>query len=76
MLVNQEKNNTCQKVNWLWPSRGWPVQMRSFAASQKSRIEWTPSWGYTLNFPEFELRYLGRLKAGTEPRIGASNTPA
>lgn len=28
-------------------------------------IEWTPSWGYILKFPEFELRYLGRLMAGT-----------
>ena len=28
-------------------------------------IEWTPSWGYTLKFPEFELRYLGRMKVGT-----------
>ncbi len=28
-------------------------------------IEWTPSWGGLLKFPEFELRYVGRLKTGT-----------
>ena len=31
----------------------------------ESWIEWTPSWGGVLKFPEFELRYLGRLKVGT-----------
>ncbi len=27
-------------------------------------FEWTPSWGLTLRFPEFELRYRGRVTKG------------
>jgi hypothetical protein len=28
-------------------------------------MEWTPTWGGSLKFPEFEIRYLGRLTTGT-----------
>jgi len=28
-------------------------------------IEWTPSWGANLKFPEFQLHYVGRFRAGT-----------
>jgi hypothetical protein len=27
-------------------------------------LEWTPTWGITLRFPEFELRYRGRVTKG------------
>lgn len=32
---------------------------------QESWMEWTPSWGLALKFPELEVRYLGRLTTGT-----------
>jgi hypothetical protein len=38
---------------------------RTFRSQDEQWIEWIPSWGYALKFPEFELRYFGRLKAGT-----------
>lgn len=28
-------------------------------------MEWTPTWGGTLDFPEFQIRYIGRLTFGT-----------
>jgi hypothetical protein len=28
-------------------------------------VEWTPTWGLSLRFPEFELRYRGRVTNGT-----------
>ena len=28
-------------------------------------LEWTPTWGLSLRFPEFEIRYQGRLTSGT-----------
>jgi hypothetical protein len=28
-------------------------------------VEWTPTWGLTLRFPELELRYSGRVTKGT-----------
>src|SRR5205814_852127 len=28
-------------------------------------VEWTPTWGLTLRFPELELRYSGRVTTGT-----------
>jgi hypothetical protein len=31
----------------------------------ESWMEWTPSWGASLGFPEFEVRYLGRMTTGT-----------
>ncbi len=35
-------------------------------------MEWTPSWGAKLKFPEFQLRYVGRLQLGTG-RPGAAS---
>lgn len=32
---------------------------------EESWMEWTPSWGLALKFPELEIRYLGRLTTGT-----------
>jgi hypothetical protein len=32
---------------------------------RESWMEWTPSWGASLRFPEFELRYVGRTTTGT-----------
>lgn len=32
---------------------------------EESWMEWTPSWGLALKFPEIEIRYLGRLTTGT-----------
>lgn len=32
---------------------------------EESWMEWTPSWGLALKFPELEVRYLGRLTTGT-----------
>ncbi len=31
----------------------------------ESWMEWTPTWGGSLKFPEFELRYMGRRTTGT-----------
>jgi hypothetical protein len=31
----------------------------------ESWMEWTPSWGASLRFPEVELRYTGRMTTGT-----------
>lgn len=28
-------------------------------------MEWTPSWGLSLKFPEFDIRYVGRVTTGT-----------
>jgi len=35
-------------------------------------VEWTPTWGLTLRFPELELRYSGRVTTGTG-RPGVQN---
>jgi hypothetical protein len=32
---------------------------------KESWMEWTPSWGAGLKFPEFEVRYMGRVTTGT-----------
>jgi hypothetical protein len=40
--------------------------VEGFTREQKeSWIEWTPSWGANLVFPEFQINYVGRLTAGT-----------
>jgi hypothetical protein len=31
----------------------------------ESWMEWTPTWGATLKFPELHLRYMGRMTTGT-----------
>jgi hypothetical protein len=37
-------------------------------------VEWTPTWGLTLRFPELELHYNGRVTKGTG-RPGTQSTP-
>src|SRR5438309_17380 len=37
-------------------------------------VEWTPTWGLTLRFPELELRYNGRVTKGTG-RPSTQSTP-
>jgi len=37
-------------------------------------LEWTPTWGLSLRFPEFELRYRGRVTHGAG-RPGAASFP-
>jgi hypothetical protein len=39
---------------------------------RESWMEWTPSWGGAIRFPEFEIRYAGRLTTGTG-RPGVQN---
>ncbi|HZI21395.1 MAG TPA: hypothetical protein VFD76_02730 [Gemmatimonadales bacterium] len=34
-------------------------------AQEEWWVEWTPTWGFTLRFPELELRYSGRVTKGT-----------
>ncbi|MFQ5677267.1 MAG: hypothetical protein ACE5G1_15345 [bacterium] len=45
------------------------VQDNKVEASQRTQkeswAEWTPSVGLSLNFPEFQIRYTGRLTSGT-----------
>lgn len=39
----------------------------------ESWMEWTPSWGASLKFPEFQVRYAGRLTSGTgRPGVGSA----
>ena len=40
-----------------------------------SWVEWTPTWGLTLRFPEFELRYRGRVTNGLGRPGQVSNIP-
>ena len=38
---------------------------------EESWVEWTPTWGATLRFPELEFRYQGRVTNGTgRPGVG------
>ncbi|HWP38720.1 MAG TPA: hypothetical protein VNL18_14335 [Gemmatimonadales bacterium] len=37
----------------------------SSRTQRENWMEWTPTWGGSLKFPEFEIRYLGRLTTGT-----------
>lgn len=43
-------------------------------AQEEWWVEWTPTWGFTLRFPELELRYSGRVTKGTG-RPGTQVTP-
>ncbi|MGH7701260.1 MAG: hypothetical protein ACREMJ_12180 [Gemmatimonadales bacterium] len=45
-----------------------------FGRNQEERwIEWTPTWGLSLRFPEFEIRYRGRVTHGTgRPGVGSN----
>jgi hypothetical protein len=37
----------------------------TFRHQNESWMEWTPSWGLSLDFPEFQIRYTGRATTGT-----------
>ena len=34
-------------------------------ALQEAWLEWTPTWGVSLRFPDLEIRYRGRVTRGT-----------
>jgi len=40
---------------------------------EESWLEWTPTWGLSLRFPELELRYRGRVSHGTDRMIATPN---
>jgi hypothetical protein len=51
-------------------SIGYRLEQRDNLADSDRRqreswMEWTPSWGGAIRFPEFEIRYAGRWTAGT-----------
>ncbi len=47
----------------------WLKQENNIEESNRNQseswIEWVPSWGITVKFPSFDLRYMGRSTAGT-----------
>lgn len=47
---------------------------RSRRTQRESWMEWTPTWGLSLRFPEIELRYNGRYTAGVGRPGVAQNT--
>src|SRR5439155_1658408 len=41
-------------------------------ALQEAWVEWTPTWGVSLRFPDLEIRYRGRVTKGTgRPGVAA-----
>ena len=40
---------------------------------EESWVEWTPTWGLSLRFPELELRYRGRVSHGTDRLVATPN---
>src|SRR5216117_1732202 len=40
---------------------------------EESWLEWTPTWGLSLRFPELELRYRGRVTHGTDRLVATPN---
>ena len=40
---------------------------------EESWLEWTPTWGLSLRFPELELRYRGLVTHGTDRLVTPSN---
>jgi hypothetical protein len=43
---------------------------------RESWMEWTPSWGFGARFPEFQVRYAGRVTTGTgRPWVGGGGGP-
>src|SRR5207244_12394347 len=41
-------------------------------ALQEAWLEWTPTWGVSLRFPDLEIRYRGRVTKGTgRPGVAA-----
>lgn len=47
---------------WLTQIDNVQVSIRDL---EESWVEWTPTWGFSLRFPELELRYQGRVTNGT-----------
>ncbi|MCH8069155.1 MAG: hypothetical protein IID16_07835 [Candidatus Marinimicrobia bacterium] len=49
--------------------RYWLEQENNIEESHRTQnehwLEWVPSWGITLKFPGFQLRYMGRTTTGT-----------
>ena len=43
----------------------WDNILESRRKQEESWIEWTPTWGGALKFPEFDVRYQGRVTTGT-----------
>jgi len=39
----------------------------------ESWLEWTPTWGLSLRFPDLELRYRGRVSHGTDRLVATPN---
>jgi hypothetical protein len=49
------------------------VQIRG-RSQQERWVEWTPTWGLSLRFPELEIRYRGRVTKGTgRPGVARNN---
>ena len=40
---------------------------------EESWLEWTPTWGLSVRFPELELRYRGSVTHGTDRLVAPSN---
>ena len=40
---------------------------------EESWLEWTPTWGLSVRFPELELRYRGRMTHGTDRLVATPN---
>ena len=45
------------------------------ASARSSWVEWSPTWGLSLRFPEFELRYRGRVTNGLGRPAQGFNVP-
>ena len=41
---------------------------------EESWVEWTPTWGLSVRFPDLELRYRGRVTHGTDRLVTRPNT--
>ncbi|MBI1967307.1 MAG: hypothetical protein HYS40_04905 [Gemmatimonadetes bacterium] len=58
-------------------TRYWLRQYDHVQVSRRNQeewwLEWTPTWGVSLRFPELEIRYRGRLTSGTG-RPGVAGT--
>ena len=45
-------------------------------AQDEQWVEWSPTWGLSLRFPELEIRYRGRVTNGTgRPGVGVGTCP-
>lgn len=63
------------QVHWIRYRLEQINKVEEFQRSQTENwAEWTPSLGLSLNFPEFQIRYVGRLTTGTgRPGIAWNN---